>query len=121
MNNIDDILDSYNYIPKAINIPSFGEQNRQNRQDYMLYIHLYSIVGDWHWYIAEYDKDTDTAFGFVSGYIDRWTIFSVKELYKAEAEDLYPSIMRDILFKPISFKTLLSNEEHDNNTVNNAL
>ena len=41
-------------------------------EDPMVYVHYFSCVSGWDWWLAEYDPATGEAFGLVRGFATEW-------------------------------------------------
>lgn len=53
---------------------------RDGAEDPMVYVHYFSCVSGWDWWLTEYDPATGEAFGLVRRFATEWGYFSVAEM-----------------------------------------
>lgn len=79
-------------------IPGFYETEKQ--EDKVCHVKLFNPNGAGTWYITEYDRDTNEAFGYVEiGYYPELSYFNLSELERYRGP-LGLGIERDLHFKP---------------------
>lgn len=62
----------------AKGLPRLYEQD--GAEDPMVYVHYFSCVSGWDWWLTEYDPATGEAFGLVRRFATEWGCFSVAEM-----------------------------------------
>ena len=62
----------------AEGIPALYAQ--EEAEDPVVYLHLFSCVSGWDWYITEYDPADGEAFGLVRGLETEWGYVYIPEL-----------------------------------------
>ena len=72
----------------------------------VFYVKLFTPDSNWTWYIAEYDPETEIAWGLVKGHEQEFGSFDMKEIKKRRGPFGLP-VERDICFDPIKEKELL--------------
>lgn len=85
----------------------FAEIGEQNSNENPLVIaKFFDPAGSATWYATEYDKETNTCFGYVTGLIENeWGAFSISELEQVH-HPFGLGIERDIFFKETRFDDL---------------
>ena len=67
----------------------------------VVYLHLFSCVSGWDWYITEYDPATGEAFGLVKGFETEWGYVYIPELEGINRAKGFEVIERDEHFSPV--------------------
>ena len=81
----------------AEGLPGLYEQD--GAEDPMVYVHYFSCVNGWDWWLLEFDG-TDEAFGLVEGYDDELGYFSLKEMAELNRSMGFAVVERDEHFSP---------------------
>lgn len=85
----------------------FKEVGRQ-RKNPLVIAKFFDPAGSGIWYATEYNPETNICFGYVTGLAyDEWGYFSVDEM-EAIQRPFGLTIERDLYFKEIPFKDLLT-------------
>ncbi len=71
----------------------------------LLICHFLLTDGGFDWYPVEYDKATETFFGYVKGIENEWGYFTLSQLNEVRGQ-YGLKVERDLYFKPIKFKNL---------------
>lgn len=89
-------------LPKEIakEIPPLYAQD--GAEDPIAYVHLFSCLNGWDWYIAELDRESGEAFGLVKGFETEWGYFSIPEMENLNRSKGFEVIERDEHFAPAS-------------------
>ncbi len=116
---------SFSLLPRDIasTIPLFNSEENNEKEDLLVYAHLFGVIGDW--YICQISEDFKTAFGFKNIYseseweMDKWIknekdwgTFSIEYLQKLVNEEFLKEkdirflIVRDIYWKETKFSDL---------------
>ena len=78
--------------------------SQEHSKDPLIVAKLFDVAGSATWYLTEYDPETKTAFGYVTGLAhDEWGYIYIPEMEEIKHLGI-PRIERDINFtqKPIS-------------------
>ena len=79
-------------------LPGLYEQD--GASDPIAYVHYFSCLSGWDWWLTEYDPATGEAFGLVRGFEKEWGYFSVREMERLNREKGFEAIERDEHFAP---------------------
>lgn len=82
----------------AEGLPRLYEQD--GAEDPTVYVHYFSCVNGWDWYLTEYDPRTGEAFGLVHGFETEWGYFSVREMERVNREKGFGVVECDEHFEP---------------------
>ena len=88
-------------------LPALYETENIKTNNKILQVKFIAVNNRWEWYLVEYNKDTQIAFGYVKGFENEWGYFSLKEFEELNEDGL--SIIRDKTFQPIEFMELNNN------------
>lgn len=80
-------------------IPEPGQDEGPSGRDRKLFVRLFNPYGSGTWYVAEYDPETETAFGIAHIFEWEWGYFSIAEM-RALRKFGAPQIERDLHFSP---------------------
>ncbi len=69
-------------------------------EDPTVYVHYFSCLNGWDWWLAEYDPATGEAFGLVRGFAEEWGYFSIPEMEGVNRSKGFEVIERDEHFSP---------------------
>ena len=69
-------------------------------EDPTVFVHYFSCINGWDWYLTEYDPMTGEAFGLVNGFESGWGYFSVREMERLNREKGFEVVERDERFAP---------------------
>jgi len=94
---------AFDYTPEWMNIPKLYEV--ESNPDPLAVVKLFTPDSSWTWFILEYDKETDTAFGLVVGLETELGYIYLPEL-RAVRGKLGLRIERDIWFVPSKVRML---------------
>lgn len=83
----------------AKGLPRLYEQD--GAEDPMVYVHYFSCVSGWDWWLTEYDPATGEAFGLVRGFATEWGYFSVAEMEGLNRSRGFAVVERDECFSPV--------------------
>lgn len=83
----------------AKGLPRLYEQD--GAEDPMVYVHYFSCVSGWDWWLIEYDPATGEAFGLVRGFAAEWGYFSVAEMEGLNRSRGFAVVERDECFSPV--------------------
>lgn len=83
-------------VAKAI--PALYAQ--EGAEDPVVYLHLFSCISGWDWYITEYDPATGEAFGLVKGFETEWGYVYIPELEGVNRAKGFNVVERDERFSP---------------------
>ena len=75
-------------------------------QEMVFYVKLFTPDSNWTWFIAEYDPETEIAWGLVKGHEQEFGSFDMKEIKELRGPFGLP-VESDICFDPIKEKELL--------------
>ena len=89
-------------LPKLYSQPAHDDLS----QEMVFYVKLFTPDSNWTWFIAEYDPETEIAWGLVKGQEQEFGSFSMKEIKELRGPFGLP-VERDICFDPIKEKALL--------------
>ena len=85
----------------------YSQEAHENPETEMVfYVKLFTPDSNWTWFIAEYDPETEIAWGLVKGHEQEFGSFSMKEIKELRGPFGLP-VERDICFDPIKEKALL--------------
>jgi hypothetical protein len=98
---------AYRYIRASDHIPTFSQLADDDTD--IAHVKLFALETSWSWYIASYDPDDRTCFGYVRGHESELGSFSMEELTQYRGRFGLP-LERDIHYKP---KTLAALYEED--------
>jgi hypothetical protein len=84
------------YPTKSAKVPALYSQG--DVDDPIVRVHYF--VGQWDWYILEWDAETGLAFGFCKGMDDELGYVSLPELEAVLARGLFP-VERDLHWTPV--------------------
>ena len=93
----------------AEGLPGLYEQD--GAEDPMVYVHYFSCVNGWDWWLLEFDG-TDEAFGLVEGYDDELGYFSLKEMAELNRSMGFAVVERDEHFSPKPLSAVRRRELH---------
>lgn len=95
-------------LPKELEkqLPSLYSSENVKTTNKILYIKYFTPDSNWTWYVAEYDKESKTFFGYVEGVYTEWGYFALLELEETKGP-LGLNIERDLNFKPTKFKNII--------------
>ena len=79
-------------------LPRLYEQD--GASDPIAYVHYFSCLSGWDWWLTEYDPVTGEAFGLVRGFETEWGYFSVREMERLNREKGFEVVERDEHFEP---------------------
>lgn len=79
-------------------IPALYAQ--EGAEDPVVYLHLFSCISGWDWYITEYDPATGEAFGLVKGFEIEWGYVYIPELEGVNRAKGFNVVERDERFSP---------------------
>lgn len=82
----------------AKDIPPLYAQD--GAEDPIAYVHLFSCLSGWDWYITEFDGESGEAFGLVKGLEVEWGYFSISEMERLNRSKGFEVIERDEHFSP---------------------
>ena len=82
----------------AKTVPRLYEQD--GAEDPTVYVHYFSCVNGWDWYLTEFDPRTGEAFGLVRGFETEWGYFSVREMERVNRQMGFAAVERDEHFSP---------------------
>ena len=77
-----------------------GLYGQDEAEDPTVFVHYFSCVNGWDWYLTEYDTTTGEAFGLVNGFESEWGYFSVREMERLNHEKEFGVVERDECFAP---------------------
>lgn len=83
----------------AKGLPRLYEQD--GAEDPMVYVHYFSCVSGWDWWLTEYDPATGEAFGLVRGFATERGYFSVAEMEGLNRSRGFAVVERDECFESI--------------------
>ena len=89
-------------LPKLYSQPAHDDLS----QEMIFYVKLFTPDSNWTWFIAEYDPETEIAWGLVKGQEQEFGSFDMKEIKELRGPFGLP-VERDICFDPIKEKELL--------------
>ena len=89
-------------LPKLYSQPAHDDFS----QEMIFYVKLFTPDSNWTWFIAEYDPETEIAWGLVKGHEQEFGSFDMKEIKKLRGPFGLP-VERDICFEEIKEKELL--------------
>ena len=89
-------------LPKLYSQPAHDDLS----QEMVFYVKLFTPDSNWTWYIAEYDPETEIAWGLVKGNEQEFGSFDMKEIKELRGPFGLP-VERDICFETIKEKELL--------------
>ena len=89
-------------LPKLYSQPAHDDLS----QEMVFYVKLFTPDSNWTWFIAEYDPETEIAWGLVKGLEQEYGSFNMKEIKEIRGRFGLP-VERDICFDPIKEKELL--------------
>ncbi len=88
----------------AETIPALYAQ--EGADDPVVYLHLFSCVSGWDWFITEYDPEDGEAFGLVRGFATEWGYVYIPELEGVNSAKGFNVVERDEHFSPVRVSEL---------------
>lgn len=82
----------------AKGLPALYEQD--GADDPTAYVHYFSCLNGWDWWLTEYDPETGEAFGLVRGAAEEWGYFSIPEMEGLNRSKGFGIVERDEHFEP---------------------
>lgn len=70
-------------------------------EDPTVFVHYFSCVSGWDWWLTEYDPQTGEAFGLVRGFAEEWGYFSIPEMESLNRSKGFGVVERDEHFEPV--------------------
>ena len=95
-----------NKLPKLYSQPA----HENPEEEMVFYVKLFTPDSNWTWFMAEYDPETEIAWGLVKGHEQEFGSFDMKEIKELKGPFGLP-VERDICFETIKEKELLEKIE----------
>lgn len=101
-------------------IPPLNTNSRVNDMGEIIVYAKYSLPGNGRWacYIAEYDPDSQIAFGYIVSDLDaaydKWDYFSLKELHEVRTTMgiIGLTVEQDLYFSPKAWKDIKEDRDY---------
>lgn len=100
---------AYDYIPEWAR-PFMRRQKSDSLDDIVLWIKLFSIGNGWTWYLSEYGKSSDIAYGYVEGFEKEWGDIYLPELRECRWRSI-PAVERDLHWDARTYGQLIKERE----------
>lgn len=95
---------------KLQNVPENNVDEEGETIDNKFRVKLFDPTSNWTWYISEYDRNTDIAYGWVIGFDKEWGSFSLEELANIRG-GMDIGIEIDTYFEPTEIEKIIKAHE----------